>query len=278
MVQMYQPSGGGGTMGLTGWNDAGSGWQGTVQGTMDAANPGGFGGLLQAMAGQGGAVPYSPGAPTSGVPFPSPTPLPGGVQGESDRRTPKQKLIDSTPGLQGFGDPFDFGGSSRGTGGGGGGGGGGGQSWGERQLPREQFEWQQQQYADSQAAGKQAAQWMPQLVESYNKAYGEAKSANEKRYQEMLAVIGQTTGQREADIRSDFTNREAGAMQGLARKGMAGTTVAPTMGMGYEREQQSALNRLADQMQGTKLGVMERKVDKYPDATLLSSLSSAIVA
>lgn len=103
------------------------------------------------------------------------------------------------------------------------------------------------------------------LVQGYNQAYQQARSANEARYNQMLQLAGQTTNQRAADIRSSYGQQQAGAMQQLARTGMANTTVAPTMRMGFQREQQASLNRLADQMQQTRLGIMERRTDAYPD-------------
>ncbi len=161
---------------------------------------------------------------------------------------------------------------------------------------------------------------MQNLATQYQQQYGEAKAANEARYQQMLQlqqqgtqqqrtelqsqygqmldVAGQTTGQRAADIRSTYGQQQSGMMQQLARQGMAGTTIAPTMGMGIQREQQSALNRLADEMQGTKLGlmerqagavgglaergqqqrlgIMERREDAYPDAGSLQSILAGI--
>jgi len=110
-------------------------------------------------------------------------------------------------------------------------------------------------------------------------------------YRGMLGVIGETTGQRAADIRSEYAGREADIMQRLGRQGMAGTTVAPTLGMGVQREQESALNRLADLMQQRKLGVMEqmaqpmqrerlgimeRRTDAYPEQTMLANLIASI--
>lgn len=118
------------------------------------------------------------------------------------------------------------------------------------------------------------------LVESYNTAYQTAKAKNEalynqmigttekwgtnmadfikQQYTEQMGVVGETTGQREADIRSEYAKQRASGMQGLARLGMANTTIAPTLGAGYTREEQSALNRLADEMQQTKLSTMQQ--------------------
>ncbi|GAF87568.1 unnamed protein product, partial [marine sediment metagenome] len=147
------------------------------------------------------------------------------------------------------------------------------------------------------------------LVESYNQAYGEAKTANEQRYaemlgiadedaqrrsaqhQEMLGLTEQTTGQRAADIESDYARQQASEQQRLARVGMAGTTAAPTMREGIERYKQSALNRLSDEMQGTRLGVMdriagedqstrlgimERREDTYPNQGMITQLLGGI--
>jgi hypothetical protein len=83
-----------------------------------------------------------------------------------------------------------------------------------------------------------------------------AEAASDARYQQMLDIADKTTGQRGADIRSDAAGQSAASMQRLARLGMGNTTVAPTMQMGIEREKQGALNRLADTMQGTKLGIL----------------------
>ena len=114
------------------------------------------------------------------------------------------------------------------------------------------------------------------LVQGYNQAYDQARGANEARYNQMLRLAGQTTNQRAADIRSSYGQSQANMMQNLARTGMANTTVAPTMQMGIQREQQSALNRLADQMQQTRLGIMERRTDAYPNQAGLMQAIQAI--
>ncbi len=109
-------------------------------------------------------------------------------------------------------------------------------------------------------------------VGAYNQAFAEAKQGNESRYQQMLDITNATTGQRAKDIGIDYKNREASAMQNLQRLGMGNTTVAPTLGMGFGRQKNAALDRLSDQMQGTKLGIMERRTDAYPDLASLVSL------
>lgn len=149
---------------------------------------------------------------------------------------------------------------------------------------------------------------LSRLTEAYNQAYGAARQANEARYQEMLGIsrgetqrqagvqqgmlgaIGETTGQRAADIRSEGAGREATSMQRLARTGMAGTTTAGTMRAGIRRGTGEQLNRLSDLMlqqklgvmgqqaaprRGTELGIMERREDAYPSqAPLLGALGA----
>ncbi|MFZ5832706.1 MAG: hypothetical protein ACOY3P_21675 [Planctomycetota bacterium] len=114
------------------------------------------------------------------------------------------------------------------------------------------------------------------LVQNYNQAYGAARAANETRYQQLLDIANQTTQQRAADVRSAYGQQSANAMQSLARLGMANTTVAPTLQAGIEREKQESLNRLADQMQQTKLGIIERRQDAYPDASALQAIIAGV--
>lgn len=114
------------------------------------------------------------------------------------------------------------------------------------------------------------------LVNNYNKMYAEAKAANEARYQQMLGIADQTTNQRMADVRENYAKQRSSALSNLARTGMANTTVAPTMQAGFAREEQSALNTVADALQQTKLGIMERRTDEYPDLAALQSLLAGI--
>lgn len=147
------------------------------------------------------------------------------------------------------------------------------------------------------------------LAGAYGRVYGQARSANEARYQKMLGIaagerrrqagvqrgmlgaIGETTGQRAADIRSEGAGEQANIMQRLARQGMAGTTIAPTMRAGVRRGTGEQLNRLSDLMlqqrlgvmqrqaaprRGTELGIMERRTDAYPDPTALTGAFGAI--
>ncbi len=147
------------------------------------------------------------------------------------------------------------------------------------------------------------------LVGSYNQAYGEARQANEQRYQqllnisrqetqrrqgvfgEMLGVAGETTQQRATDIRAEGQRRESDIMQQLARQGMSGTTVGTSLRAGVDRDTQANLNRSADALQQTKLGILgqqaqsqrtgelgiiERRTDRFPSMNALTSAFSSV--
>jgi len=177
------------------------------------------------------------------------------------------------PPSQGFG---DFGGDGM-IGGGSAGGGFAGPSadlwaWQQERIRQAEFEKRQ-----AEAAG-QGSLALQNLVNQYNKAFQEARSANEARYQQLLDIASRTTGQREIDIRQDYGGMGADISQRLARLGMANTTIAPTMQMGVQREMQSALNRLADEMQQTKLGIIERREDIYPRSDIIMQLAQMLGA
>jgi len=144
----------------------------------------------------------------------------------------------------------------------------------QQRLAQEQWDWQKRLYEQQAKQSEQLGGSLSRLINQYNTAYGQAKAANEQRYKQLLDIADQTTGQREADIRSDYAGREADIIQQLARWG--GSTVGSVLGLGVEREKQSALNRLADEMQGTKLGIIERREDEYPSSDVIVSLVNAL--
>ena len=109
----------------------------------------------------------------------------------------------------------------------------------------------QQRKRTQQARGRQEAMFGQMQEQSRT-----AEAASQAKYQEMLGVAGETTGQRQADIRQDYASRAADITQQQSRLGMSGTTVGTSLRGGVEREKQSSLNRLADTMQQTKLGIM----------------------
>ena len=125
------------------------------------------------------------------------------------------------------------------------------------------------------------------LTEAYNKAYEEAKQANEERYQDILqgyedrygrgmGYIEARNSQGQADIDTAWRAREATGTQDMVSRGLTGTTIMPTMKMGYERERQAEQRRLENDilqqklatdasLSGDTLAFKERRGDEYPD-------------
>jgi hypothetical protein len=122
------------------------------------------------------------------------------------------------------------------------------------------------------SSGVQAG--MTSLVNQYNRAFEAAKSQNEQRFQQMLGIADATTQQRAADIRTQGVNQISDIRQRLARSGLGGSSVGNVEAIGVQRSVNSSLNTLADQMQGTKLGILNQMAPAYPDlATLQSALA-----
>jgi hypothetical protein len=70
--------------------------------------------------------------------------------------------------------------------------------------------------------------------------------------------------------------QQSDMMNQLSRLGMGNTTVGAGLGQGIQRGMQENLNRAADQMQGTKLGIMERRTDQYPDNAMILALANSL--
>ena len=143
-------------------------------------------------------------------------------------------------------------------------------------LAREQWAMQQKRYAQQTKGAKAGAKGLQALIGSYNRAFGTARTANEKRYQEMLGITDRTTGQQAADIRSEGVGEQANIMQRLARQGMAGSTVGATMRKGVRRDTRAELRRSADALQGRRLGIMERRTDAYPQSGMITNLATLL--
>jgi hypothetical protein len=133
-----------------------------------------------------------------------------------------------------------------------------------------------QDRAANQAANVGVGDSMQKMIENYNLAYGEAKTANEARYQQQLGIADQTTGQALTDVRSDFGQRGADIAQQQQRLGMGNTTVGDTLQAGNLSKMQASLARTRDTMQQTKLGIIDKREDQYPDlGSLQSTLAGA---
>lgn len=163
----------------------------------------------------------------------------------------------------------------------------------------------QNQQQRAAAAGTAA---LSGAVGQHNVAFGQARTANEQRYQQMLriadqdyaqqgagyqrmlATIGQETGQRAADIRSETEQQVSDYRQQQARLGLS-NVYQPSIAGGIRREGQSNLNRLTDALlgrklgvqqqiaergRGTRLGIMERRTDEYPQSDIITMLAQQL--
>jgi len=119
---------------------------------------------------------------------------------------------------------------------------------------------------------------MASLVNQYNRAFQAAKTQNEQRFQQMLGIADATTQQRAADIRSQGTARIGDIRQRLSRSGLGGTSVGNVEEQGVERSTSSQLNLLADQMQGTKLGILNQMQPAFPDLAATQSTLAGVAS
>lgn len=150
----------------------------------------------------------------------------------------------------------------------------------EFDLQTQQWNWQVEQYKQQQALQQQAADksmaGLNQLINSYNTSFNAAQALNESQYQAEMAAAGTETGQKRADVISAFQAQGAQQNQQLAKLGMGNTTVGQSLGQGNLRQQQAALNTVADTSLQTKLGIMENRNIMYPTTDIISSLAGLI--
>ena len=132
------------------------------------------------------------------------------------------------------------------------------------------------------------------LATQYQTAQSQAKATNLARYKEILAeyqeryagVMGSLEGagaQERADIEARGRSMQSGALQDAIGRGLAGTTVLPSMRAGYAKQTEGELGRQSERLQqqrtglmaglsGDTLGFMERREDEYPDMNQMMQL------
>jgi hypothetical protein len=110
------------------------------------------------------------------------------------------------------------------------------------------------------------------ITSQAQQAQDDAKQANEQRYQEILEGYQNLGNQAGADISRLYQGMRATGYQDLVSRGLAGTTIAPTMNMAYAREETNAQARLQEQVRREQLGFMERRTDAYPDQSAYLNL------
>ncbi|MEN6306556.1 MAG: hypothetical protein ABFD91_02270 [Anaerohalosphaeraceae bacterium] len=133
-----------------------------------------------------------------------------------------------------------------------------------------------------------------QLKAEYEKAYNEAKQANEQRYNQILGgydtlysdTMTGLEGMGDAakkDVNTSYDKAFSQSMQGLVNSGMANSTILPSVSLNNSRQRTDALNSLNEILRRERLGYMnsitnnklnfmERREDTYPDLNLYTSL------
>lgn len=132
------------------------------------------------------------------------------------------------------------------------------------------------------------------IISDYEAKYNTARQANESRYQDILNqyrsrydramqnLEGAGTQQR-ADLNTQYDALGSRTGQDLVSRGLAGTTIAPSMQAGVERERAGARGRLDETLLNQRLqtdanlsadtlSFMERRTDAYPDANLYARM------
>lgn len=136
------------------------------------------------------------------------------------------------------------------------------------------------------------------LADGYQRAFDEAKAANEQRYLEGLSGYQnryernmnylEGAGQQEAkDINQSYDNQGDKINQDLVSRGLRGSTIAENMAMGNNRERMNDQGRLQERLRqqriatdaglsGDQLRYMEARNDTYPNYNQLASLSEGL--
>lgn len=132
------------------------------------------------------------------------------------------------------------------------------------------------------------------LKAEYDKAFNEAKQANEQRYGQILGgydtlyndTMTGLEGMGDAarkDVNTGYNRAFSQSMQGLVNAGMANSTILPSVSLNNARQKTDALSSLNEMLRREKLGYMnnitnsklnfmERREDTYPDLSLYTSL------
>lgn len=133
---------------------------------------------------------------------------------------------------------------------------------------------------------------------AYDQAQIDATNANEQRYRDILSGYGSAFDRQTANVAQagqvqsaalnrQFDNLQTKNTQDAVGRGLAGTTILPSMRRGTENSRAQAQNELADQVRQQQLGVdqqatqatlgfMERRDDNSPDLNQALALAQAM--
>lgn len=146
--------------------------------------------------------------------------------------------------------------------------------------------------------GAKSGSTIQQLIDEYTKKTNEANAANEARYTEgkgeltdlrsrVMAQIQNLGMSQVADVNRQFSGARSSALQDLADRGLANSTITPSVVAGLERQKAEAIgglheNRALQQIgldQGTTndlVGFIERRNDVAPSLDMLAQLAMSL--
>ncbi len=134
------------------------------------------------------------------------------------------------------------------------------------------------------------------LVKQFEKQYGEAKKANLERYAEAKGIYDEVIGMFQPGGSFDIgiekqlgRSREQAVAQGtqaLVSSGLYGTTQQAGLGLKFEEQigapmrEKTETYRVGQEAQAmqNKAGVIERRVDEYPDYSTIANLTQRAAA
>jgi len=119
--------------------------------------------------------------------------------------------------------------------------------------------------------------------------YQRVLTAAQGRYDTGMGMLEGAGKQEEADIKSRWGSEANRGMQDLITRGLTGTTIAPTMRMGYQRQQEAELGRLQQslleqrlgyhsQLSGDVLNYMSQLPLDYPTSAQVGAAGSELAA
>lgn len=119
---------------------------------------------------------------------------------------------------------------------------------------------------------------MQDIMSKYQASMNEARTANEDRYNQLLGLNSAAGDQATQDINRQYSNLQAQQGQSLASRGLAGTTILPTVQAGVERNRSAALASEQERLRQERMGIIERRNDTYPELSYYGAMMQALGA
>lgn len=165
-------------------------------------------------------------------------------------------------------------------------------------LARFQAQLQMRQQEIDRQSGEDQLELLMELLRQGQAAQGDAKQANESRYNDILELLGNTRGRILGDLegygqslvndtRRDYKNLLNNQLTALAERGLSASTARVPIENANKREADSAINRITDanilrrtgadeRFIDKATGVMERRTDTYPNPSTITGAAGTL--